>query len=52
MTIAVEAPVELPFVVDESVLKQVSEFLQDQSSSEMGPPDFPAPTPIPAPIAL
>ena len=47
MTITVEAPVELPFVVDESVLKQVAEFLQDQSSSEMGPPDFPAPTPAP-----
>ena len=47
MTIVVEAPVELPFVVDESVLKQVSEFLQDQSSSEMGPPDYPAPTPLP-----
>ena len=47
MTITVEAPVELPFVVDESVLKQVAEFLQDQSSSEMGPPDFPAPIPTP-----
>ena len=47
MTITVEAPVELPFVVDESVLKQVAEFLQDQSSSEMGPPDVPAPTPTP-----
>ena len=52
MAIAVEAPVKLPFVVDESVLKQVAEFLQDQSTSEMGPPDFPAPTPSPSPIAI
>ena len=33
----------LPFTVDEAVLEKVSEFLQDHASSEMGPPDTPAP---------
>ena len=42
----IEAPIQLPFAVDDAVLEQVAEFLQQQASMELlggpGGPTIPA----------